>query len=137
VSAPPQRAAPFGAARDLYQRVNRAIDGSPRSGLPLISKASAVPALDTCPHCTKPVDPQLHFVRGTLVGLPNYLFGWEWPSERRARKFTVRCPHCAKTYVSRTLRRFGFVTFDNYVTVVAVACAAAVAMVLIGARMQG
>ncbi len=92
--------------------------------------------MDSCPHCAKQVDPQQHFVRATLAGLPNVLFGWEWPSQRRARKFTVRCPHCTKTYLSRTLRRFGFVTYDNYVTAVAVVCAAAVAVVLIGTGMK-
>ena len=92
--------------------------------------------MDSCPNCAREVEPQQHFVRGTLAGIPNYLFGWEWPSQRRARKFTVRCPHCTKTYVSHTLRRFGFITYDNYVTVVAVLCAAAVAVVLIGTGMK-
>ncbi len=96
--------------------------------------------MDTCPHCAKSLDPQLHFVRGgigaTLGGLQQFLLGWEWPSQRRARRFTVRCPHCTQTYVSNTLRRFGFVTHGNYVTVVAAVCAAAVCVVLLGARMN-
>jgi hypothetical protein len=68
-----------------------------------------------------------------LLELPNALLRWEWPSAKRARKFTVRCPHCANTYVSHTLRRFGFVTFGNYVYVVGLVCAAAVAIVLLAA----
>lgn len=87
--------------------------------------------MDQCPHCQKELDPQLHFVRGSLSGVPAALLGWERPSARRARKFTVRCPHCANTYVSRTLRRFGFVTHGNYVRVVALVCTAAVVMVLL------
>ncbi len=96
--------------------------------------------MDTCPHCAKELDPQQHFVRGSLDGtlssLERHLFGWEWPSQRRARKFTVRCPHCTKTFVSHTLRRFGFVTYGSYVTVVGVVCAAAVCIVLVGARLK-
>lgn len=96
--------------------------------------------MDTCPHCAKQLDPQLHYVRGSLGGtlsdLQQTLLGWEWPSQRRARKFTVRCPHCTKTYVSHTLRRFGFVTHGRYVTVVGAVCAAAVCVVLLGARMK-
>jgi hypothetical protein len=87
--------------------------------------------MEACPHCRKELDPQLHFVRGSLSELPNALLGWERPSARRARKFTVRCPHCTKTYVSLTLRRFGFVTHRNYVLVVAVVCAAVVAVLLL------
>ena len=87
--------------------------------------------MEPCPHCTKDLDPQLHFVRGSLAKLPNALLGWERPSARRARKFTVRCPHCSKTYVSHTLRRFGFVTYGNYVLFVGLICFAAVAIVLL------
>lgn len=92
--------------------------------------------MESCPSCKKELDPQLHFVRGSLSELPNALFGWERPSVRRARKFTVRCPHCASTYVSHTLRRFGFVTYGNYVLVVGLICVAAVAIVLL-ARPSG
>ena len=87
--------------------------------------------LEACPHCAKLLDPQRHFVRGSLSDMPTLLLGWEWPSARRARKFTVRCPHCSLTYVSRTLRRFGFVTHDRYVLVVGLVCVAAVAIVLL------
>lgn len=87
--------------------------------------------MEPCPHCQKELDPQLHFVRGSLLDLPNSLLSWERPRDRRARKFTVRCPHCAQTYVSRTLRRFGFITHGNYVVVVALICFAAVAIVLL------
>ena len=79
----------------------------------------------------KELDPQLHFVRGSLLDLQSALLGWERPAARRARKFTVRCPHCTRTYVSQTLRRFGFVTHGNYVLVVALVCIAAVAMILL------
>lgn len=87
--------------------------------------------MEPCPHCHQDLDPQLHFVRGSLRELPNAFLGWEWPSVKRARKFTVRCPHCTNTYVSHTLRRFGFVTFGNYVYVVGLVCIAAVAIVLL------
>jgi endogenous inhibitor of DNA gyrase (YacG/DUF329 family) len=87
--------------------------------------------MEPCPHCQKSLDPQLHFVRPSLLELPNALLGWERPSVRRARKFTVRCPHCGNTYVSHTLRRFGFVTHGNYVLVVGLVCVAAVALVLL------
>jgi hypothetical protein len=87
--------------------------------------------MEPCPHCNKELDPQLHFVRGTLAGLSNTLLGWERPNARRARKFAVRCPYCSNTYVSHTLRRFGFVTHGNYVLVVGLICFAAVAMVLL------
>ena len=87
--------------------------------------------MEACPHCHKMLDPQLHFVRGSLLDLPNALLTWERPSAKRARKFTVRCPHCSDTYVSHTLRRFGFVTLGNYVYVVGLVCAAAVAIVLL------
>ncbi|MFZ2651925.1 MAG: hypothetical protein WA210_17650 [Burkholderiaceae bacterium] len=90
--------------------------------------------MEACPNCSKQVDPQLHFVRGTLAGLPQYLLGWEWPSQRRDRKFSVRCPHCTQVYVSHTLRRFGFVTHGRYVPVVALVCAGAVALVLLVTR---
>jgi hypothetical protein len=43
----------------------------------------------------------------------------------------VRCPHCSKTYVSNTLRRFGFVTRGNYVYVVGLVCLAAVVLMLL------
>ena len=92
--------------------------------------------MESCPHCQKELDPQLHFVRGSLLELPSALLGWERPSARRARKFTVRCPHCTNTYVSQTLRRFGFVTHGNYVLVAALVCVAAVALVLL-ARPRG
>jgi hypothetical protein len=87
--------------------------------------------VEPCPHCKKELDPQLHLVRGSLLDLPNALLGWERPAARRARKFTVRCPHCTNTYLSHTLRRFGFVTHDNYVLVVALVCIALVALVLL------
>jgi hypothetical protein len=84
--------------------------------------------MEHCPHCDKELDPQLHFHRTTLADLPNALLGWERPAARRARKFTIRCPHCSRTYVSHTLRRFGFVTYDRYVYVVGIACFAVVAL---------
>jgi hypothetical protein len=87
--------------------------------------------VEPCPRCHKELDPQLHFVRGSLLDLPNALLAWERPSEKRARKFTVRCPHCTNTYVSHSLRRFGFVTLGNYVYVAAVVCIAAVALLLL------
>jgi hypothetical protein len=87
--------------------------------------------VEPCPRCHKELDPQLHFVRGSLLDLPNALLTWERPSEKRARKFTVRCPHCTNTYVSHSLRRFGFVTLGNYVYVAAVVCIAAVALLLL------
>jgi hypothetical protein len=87
--------------------------------------------MEPCPHCNKELDPQLHFVRASLSSLPNALLSWERPSVRRARKFTVRCPHCANTYVSHTLRRFGFVTYGNYVLSVGLLCMAAVAIILL------
>ena len=85
--------------------------------------------VEPCPHCRKELDPQLHFVRGSLLDLSDALLGWERPSAKRARKFTVRCPHCSHTYVSRTLRRFGFVTLGNYVYVVGLVCVAAVVLI--------
>ena len=87
--------------------------------------------MEACPHCAKSLDPQLHFVRGKLSEVPNFILSLEWPSERRARKFTVRCPHCSQTYLSHTLRRFGYVTHGNYVYVVGLVCAGAVAVVLL------
>ena len=87
--------------------------------------------MEPCPNCAKAVDPQRHFVRGSLSEMPNLLLGWEWPSARRERKFTVRCPHCSLTYVSHTLRRFGFVMYGRYVYVVGLVCFAAVAFVLL------
>lgn len=92
--------------------------------------------MECCPHCQRELDPQRHFVRGSLSSLSNDLLGWERPSVKRARKFTVRCPHCSNTYVSLTLRRFGFVTHGNYIVVVGLVCAAAVAIVLL-ARPRG
>jgi hypothetical protein len=88
------------------------------------------PTVESCPHCHEELDPQMHFVRGSLPASPASLLGWERPSAKRARKFTVRCPHCANTYVSHTLRRFGFVTLGNYVYVVGLLCIAAVVVVL-------
>ena len=85
--------------------------------------------MERCPHCHKELDPQLHFVRGSLLDLSAALLSWERPSAKRARKFTVRCPHCTNTYVSHTLRRFGFVTLGNYVYVVGFACAALVLLI--------
>jgi hypothetical protein len=85
--------------------------------------------MERCPHCHEELDPQLHFVRGSLLDLPNQWLSWERPSAKRARKFTVRCPHCTNTYVSRTLRRFGFVTLANYVYVVGLVCAAVVLLI--------
>jgi hypothetical protein len=70
-------------------------------------------------------------VRGTGGGLSSALLGWERPSARRARKFTVRCPHCSNVYVSHTLRRFGFITYGNYVLVAGLICFGAVALVLL------
>ena len=93
--------------------------------------------MEPCPHCQRELDPQRHFMRGTLTDLSSQLIGWEWPSQRRARKFTVRCPHCSATYVSPTLRRFGFVTHANYVKVVGVACAAAIAVILLATSLRG
>ena len=85
--------------------------------------------MERCPHCHKELDPQLHYLRGSLGELASALLTLERPSERRARKFTVRCPHCTNTYVSHTLRRFGFVTLRNYVYVVGLACAALVLLI--------
>jgi hypothetical protein len=87
--------------------------------------------MEPCPHCHETLDPQLHYVRKSLLELPNSLLIWEWPAAKRARKFTVRCPYCSKTYVSHTLRRFGFVTYGRYVYVVGLVCVAAVAIVLL------
>jgi hypothetical protein len=91
--------------------------------------------MEPCPHCGKELDPQLHFIRASLAALPKSLLGWERPRDRRARKFTVRCPHCSNTYVSETLRRFGFVTHANYVYVVGVVCLVLVLLLL--ARPRG
>lgn len=90
--------------------------------------------MEPCPHCHQELDPQLHFVRGGLSELSTVLFSWERPSARRARKFMVRCPHCAQTYVSHTLRRFGFLTYGNYVYGVALICIAFVAVILLGGK---
>jgi hypothetical protein len=87
---------------------------------------------ETCPHCGKDLDPQFHHVRASLTELPKSLLSWERPSAKRARKFMVRCPHCANTYVSHTLRRFGFVTYGNYVYVVGLVCLALVLLLLTG-----
>lgn len=87
--------------------------------------------MEHCPHCHRELDPQLHFVRASLLEVPNSLLAWEWPSAKRARKFTVRCPHCSRTYLSHTLRRFGFITYGNYVYVVGLLCAAAIAAILL------
>lgn len=87
--------------------------------------------MEPCPHCHQELDPQLHFVRATLGGLSSALFGWERPAVRRGRKFTVRCPHCNSTYVSHTLRRFGFVTYGNFVAVVGLLCVGVVAVILL------
>ncbi len=87
--------------------------------------------MELCPHCRKELDPQFHFVRGSLLELPHSLLGWERPKARRARKFTVRCPHCSQSYVSHTLRRFGFITYGNYVYVVALICFAAIAILFL------
>jgi hypothetical protein len=87
--------------------------------------------MEHCPHCHKELNPQLHIVRASLLELPNSLLTWEWPSAKRARKFTVRCPHCSGTYVSHTLRRFGFVTYGSYVYVVALVCIAVFALILL------
>jgi hypothetical protein len=87
--------------------------------------------VEACPHCQQQLDPQLHIVRASWTELPKSLLGWERPSAKRARKFMVRCPHCAQTYVSHTLRRFGFVTYGNYVLVVGLACLAFVLLLLL------
>ena len=87
--------------------------------------------MEPCLHCHQELDPQRHFVRGSLAGLSNALFSWERPAVRRARRFTVRCPHCNNTYVSHTLRRFGFVTHGNYVAVVGLLCVAVVAVIVL------
>jgi hypothetical protein len=87
--------------------------------------------MEACPHCREDLDPQLHFVRASVAELPKSLLGWERPAVRRARKFMVRCPHCGQTYVSHTLRRFGFVTHRNYVAVVALVCTALVLLLLL------
>jgi len=87
--------------------------------------------MERCPHCDKELDPQRHYLRTSLAEIPNHLLGWEWPSARRARKFTVRCPHCSNTYVSHTLRRFGFVTYGRYVYVVGLACFVVVVILLV------
>ena len=90
--------------------------------------------MEPCPHCNQPVDPQRHFVRGSLANLPDRLLRIEWPSKMRDRKFEVRCPHCNKTYVSYTLRRFGFVTRERYVWVVGAACLIVLAFMLIATK---
>ena len=41
------------------------------------------------------------------------------------------CPHCNNTYVSHTLRRFGFVTHGNDVATVGLLCVAVVALILL------
>lgn len=87
--------------------------------------------MEPCAHCQAELDPQLHFVRASMLAVPKSLLGLEWPSEKRARMFTVRCPHCSRTYVSHTLRRFGFVTYGSYVYVVGIVCVLAVALVLL------
>jgi hypothetical protein len=92
--------------------------------------------MEQCLHCHKELNPQLHVVRASLLDVPKSLLSWEWPSTKRARKFTVRCPHCSSTYVSLTLRRFGFVTYGSYVYVVGLVCFAAVAVILL-ARSKG
>jgi hypothetical protein len=87
--------------------------------------------MENCPHCDRELDPQIHYVRGASGSIADALLRLERPSVRRGRKFTVRCPHCSGTYVSRTLRRFGFVTHGNYVLVAALICFGAVALVLL------
>ncbi|MFZ2739452.1 MAG: hypothetical protein WBI20_11335 [Burkholderiaceae bacterium] len=87
--------------------------------------------METCPHCKQQLNPQHHFLRGSMLDVPKSLLTLEWPSAVRARKFMVRCPHCSNTYLSLTLRRFGFITYGSYVYVVGLACIAAVALVLL------
>lgn len=90
--------------------------------------------MENCPHCGKELDPQRNLYRVTMAELPNFLLGWEWPSARRARKFTVRCPHCAQTYVSHTVRKFGFITYKGYPYVVALAFIVAVTIMLLASH---
>lgn len=87
--------------------------------------------MEPCPHCGQVLDPQRFRYRGSWTeNLQKTLFGFEWPSQRRGRLFTVRCPHCTQTYVSRSLRRFGFVTYDRHIAVVGLVCVSAVVLVL-------
>jgi hypothetical protein len=87
--------------------------------------------MERCPHCNEELNPQLHLVRTSLSSLSSTLLGWERPSARRARKFTVLCPHCSRTYVSSTVRRLGFITHGNYVLVVGIVCFAAIAVLFL------
>ena len=87
--------------------------------------------MESCPHCNEELEPQRHILRESLLEIPKSLISLEWPSVKRARKFTVRCPHCSNTYLSHTLRKFGFITYGNYVYVVALVCIVLVALVLL------
>ena len=90
--------------------------------------------MESCPRCHQELDPQRHFMRPSLMDLPKSLLTLERPSAKRARNFTVRCPHCGHAFLSHKLRRFGFVTYGNYILVVGLACFAAVAIVLLARR---
>ncbi|WP_431046373.1 hypothetical protein [Roseateles sp. L2-2] len=47
--------------------------------------------------------------------LSSNFFAFESPSEKLDRAFTVRCPQCSQTYVSRTLKRCWFFTYRRYI----------------------
>lgn len=76
--------------------------------------------MEPCPHCGTTIDPQRNRFRLTALELPDRLFGWHGPDERLDRVYTVRCPECCNTYVSRTLRRFGVLTRANQFTVMGI-----------------
>lgn len=69
--------------------------------------------MEACEFCQKLFDSQTHRYRLTPREIPALVFGVSLPSARFKRAFTVRCPHCGCTYVSTTLRRWGFVTYQR------------------------
>ena len=50
-----------------------------------------------CPHCHKELNPQLHFVRASLLDLPNSLLAWDWPSAKWSSQVHCPCRHCSST----------------------------------------
>lgn len=77
--------------------------------------------MEPCPHCSTAIDPQRHRFRWTLDEIRANPLDIRWPWTRLDRAYTVRCPECRNTYVSRTLRRFGVLTRGNQITLMGIA----------------
>ena len=65
--------------------------------------------MERCPNCASQFEAEKHrYSQGFFHTLRPM-----WPTTRVAEAYTVRCPKCSTTFISRTLRLYGLLRYSH------------------------